>query len=113
VIIRVAGNLGGSVSAIDFTGGTITNPTYDPARFQIQYGGTNPVKLTGGASSASLIYAPKATASFSGSGDFYGAVVAGKISDMGGASIHYDRNLDRTALMAGNPTMGAFTWSAD
>jgi hypothetical protein len=32
---------------------------------------------------------------------------------MGGASIHYDRNLDRTALMAGNPTMGAFTWSAD
>jgi hypothetical protein len=29
---------------------------------------------------------------------------------MGGATIHYDRNLDREALTAGNPTLSSFTW---
>jgi hypothetical protein len=108
VIVQVAGK--DTNTPIDFTGGTISNLTYDPARFQLFYGGDKAVKLVGGAASASLVYAPNAEASFTGSGDFYGAVVAGKIADMGGASIHYDRNLDKEGLTAGNPTMSAFTW---
>jgi hypothetical protein len=56
------------------------------------------------------VYAPNSSASFGGGGDFYGAVVAGKITDMGGAFIHYDRNLDKEGLTAGNPTLSAFTW---
>ena len=110
VIFRVAGV--GQTTPIDFTGGTIANTTYDPARFQILYGGTGGMKLTGGSGSALLAYAPNSTAQFAGGNDFYGAVVAGTITDMGGASIHYDRSLNKKALMAGNPTMGSFTWKA-
>jgi hypothetical protein len=108
VIIQVAGQ--NSNTPIDFTGGAIINETYDPSRFQMFYAGDKNIKLAGGAASASLVYAPNATASFSGGGDFYGAVVAGRITDMGAANIHYDRNLDKEALMAGNPTMSSFTW---
>jgi PilX N-terminal len=108
VVVQVAGQ--NSNTPIDFTGGSISNPTYDPSRFQIFYAGDKNVKLTGGASSAALVYAPNASTSFGGGGNFYGAVVSGKVTDMGGASIHYDRNLDKEALAAGNPTMGSFTW---
>jgi hypothetical protein len=109
VIFHVAGE--GSVTRpIDFLGGSISNDTYDPSRFQFLYGGDKNIRLTGGSESAALIYAPNASGSFSGGGDFYGAVVTNKITDMGGASIHYDRNLDTEALMEGNPTLSAFTW---
>jgi hypothetical protein len=108
VIIKVAGQ--NTNNPIDLTGGTVSNLTYDPARFQMFYGGDKNVKLNGGAASASLVYAPNSSASFGGGGDFYGAVVAGKITDMGGAFIHYDRNLDKEGLTAGNPTLSAFTW---
>ena len=111
VIFRVAGV--GVNTPIDFTGGSITNTTYDPARFQILYAGTGNMKLVGGAGSAVLAYAPNASTSFAGGGDFYGAVVSGTITDMGGASIHYDRSLQKRTLMGGNPTMGSFTWKAD
>ena len=110
VVFQVAGQ--SSNTPIDFTGGAIANETYDPSRFQIFYAGDKNVKLTGGAASAALVYAPNSSTSFGGGGNFYGAVVAGKITDMGGASIHYDRNLDKEALIAGNPTLGAFTWSS-
>jgi hypothetical protein len=108
VVIQVAGQ--NSQTPIDFTGGSISNPSYDPSRFQIFYAGDKNVKLTGGASSAALVYAPNASTSFTGGGQFYGAVVAGVVTDMGGATIHYDRNLDREALTAGNPTLSSFTW---
>ena len=110
VIFQVAGQ--NSNTPIDFTGGAIANPTYDPSRFQMFYAGTKNVKLTGGASSAALIYAPNASTSFSGGGTFYGAVVAGKVTDMGGATINYDRNLETEALTAGNWTLGSFSWSS-
>jgi hypothetical protein len=108
VIIQVAGQT--TNTPIDFTGGTISNPTYDPSRFQIFYAGDKNVKLTGGAASSALVYAPNASTSFTGASTFYGAVVAGQITDMGGTTINYDRNLDKEALIAGNPTMSSFTW---
>jgi hypothetical protein len=110
VIFQVAGQ-GSNNTPIDFTGGSIVNSTYDPSRFQMFYAGTDNVKLTGGASSAALIYAPNASTSFSGGGQFYGAVVAGKVTDMGGAQINYDRNLETDTLTSGNWTMSSFTWS--
>jgi hypothetical protein len=70
------------------------------------------VKLAGGAMAAALVYSPKASASFTGGAEFYGAVVSGVITDMGGSTIHYDRNLDKKALMAGPPTMSEFTWKS-
>jgi Tfp pilus assembly protein PilX len=108
VIFNVAG--ASTNTPIDFTGGTISNTTYDPTRFQILYAGDKSIKLSGGSASSALVYAPNASGSFTGGAGFYGAVVAGKITDMGGATIHYDRNLDKKALMAGPPTMSEFTW---
>ena len=108
VIFQVAGQ--NTNTPIDLTGGSLSNPTYDPSRLRFFYAGDKQVKLTGGAGSATLVYAPNAVTSFGGGGDFYGAVVGGRITDMGGATIHYDRNLDKEALVAGNWTMGTFTW---
>jgi hypothetical protein len=95
---------------LDFTGGTAVNETYDPSNLQFIYGGTNNVKLTGGSAMAGLVYAPEASMSFAGSGDFYGAVIAKKVTDMGGAAIHYDRALETEGLTTGNFTMSSFSW---
>jgi hypothetical protein len=110
VIFKVAGQ--NQTTPIDFTGGTISNSTYDPSLMQFFYDGTGKIKLTGGSSSAAVVYAPSSSASFSGGSDFYGAVVAGVITDMGGARIHYDRRLSLNALTVGNPVMSAFSWSS-
>ena len=64
------------------------------------------------ASSAGLVYAPNAGISFTGGSTFYGSVVGGIIKDMGGATINYDRRLDKTALMQGPPVLSAFTWKS-
>ena len=115
VIFKVAGlaNNGNPLTtAVDFTGGSITNTTYDPSTFQILYDGPSNVKLAGGSSSAALVYAPSASVSFVGSSDFYGAVVSNKVTDMGGVQLHYDRSLQTDMLVAGNFTMGSFTWKS-
>jgi len=59
-----------------------------------------------------LVYAPNASASFTGNSDFYGAVVTNKVTDMGGVQLHYDRRLSTEQLVAGNFTMGSFTWKS-
>jgi hypothetical protein len=33
-----------------------------------------------------------------------------EMTGTGGSKIHYDRNLEKAALTAGNPMMSAFTW---
>jgi hypothetical protein len=99
-------------TAVDFTGGSITNNTFEPSKFQILYDGTSNIKLAGGSATAALVYAPNASASFVGSSDFYGAVVSNKVTDMGGVHLHYDRRLSTEQLVAGNFTMGSFTWKS-
>jgi hypothetical protein len=110
VIIRVAGT--DETTPIDLAGGTTVNTSYDPSHLQFIYRGTGDVKLTGGSESSELVYAPNAGVTFAGGADFYGAVVANVIKDMGGASIHYDRRLQRTAMTKGNPTLTTFSWSS-
>ena len=66
----------------------------------------------GGSASAALLYAPNASASFTGNSDFYGAVVSNKVTDMGGVHLHYDRRLSTEQLVAGNFTMGSFSWKS-
>jgi Tfp pilus assembly protein PilX len=110
VIFQVAGV--GVTTPIDMTGGSTTNTTFNPSALQFIYGGTGAVKLAGGSSSAALLYAPLATVTVTGNNDFYGAVVAGKVTDMGVAAIHYDRSLQNTATTAGNPMMDEFNWKS-
>jgi Tfp pilus assembly protein PilX len=108
VILQVAGQ--NQTVPIDFSGGGITNPSLDPSNFQITYGGTGTVKLTGNTQSAALVYAPNATSLFTGGSDYYGAVITRQLSATGGVALHYDRQLQRSMLIKSNPMMSAFTW---
>ena len=110
VVFKVAGV--GDATPIDFSGGTIVNPTFDPTAMQVLYGGNGTVKLTGGSDTSGLVVAPNANVTITGGGDFYGSVIAGTVSGTGGAAIHYDRSLLNRATTQGNPVLHQFTWSS-
>jgi PilX N-terminal len=113
VIIQVAGKDATGMDMavpITITGQGISNQSYTPENLQIVYAGTGEVKLAGGAETSALLYAPNASASFTGGSDWYGSVVVNKLKEGGGASIHYDRRLSKWAVVAGPQMMNAFTW---
>jgi hypothetical protein len=108
VVFKVAGV--GQTTPVDFSGGAISNPSFNPTAMQVYYGGTGTVKLTGGSDTSGLVVAPNSNVTISGGGDFYGSVIAGTVSGTGGAVIHYDRNLSRSSTTQGNPVLHQFTW---
>jgi Tfp pilus assembly protein PilX len=108
VIINIAGT--SQTTPVDLTGGGIINNSLLPSNLQILYGGTGNIKLAGGAAAAALIYAPNAPYSLTGGSDWYGAIIGGVLTDMGGTHIHYDRQLQNSAYLLGNFTLGSFTW---
>ena len=93
VIINVAGTNDGK--ALDFSGGSVTNPGGKPENLFFFYGGSGEIELTGDADSYGIIYAPNADAKLSGNGDWYGAMVVKTLKDEGNSALHYDRNLGR------------------
>ncbi len=109
VIINVTG--ANQPTPIDLSGQGISNPTYDPSLMQFNYAGTGQINIVGQGASASVVYAPNATASFKGNGAFYGSVIASQVTDVGNGAIHYDLKLKRKLFMVGNPTLNSFTWS--
>jgi hypothetical protein len=110
VTFKVAGV--GQSTPITITGQGLVNATFRPTDLQFIYGGTGQVKLAGGDNTAGLFYAPNATGSISGGADLYGAIVVKQLTETGGAAIHYDRSLSRTAMTAGNYMLSAFTWKS-
>jgi len=108
VILNVVGS--GQATPIDFTGGSVSNSSFDPTTFQVMYAGNGTVKLNGGAHTTAMIYAPNAAVSLNGGGDFYGSVVGSTIDDSGGAKIHYDRRLSGEFFVVGNAMMSSFSW---
>ncbi len=108
--IVVAGKSLGSTDPIDMSGGDINNNTYDPTKFMIKYNGSGNVSIGSNADAAALLYAPNATVGLSGNGDFYGAIIAGRVTSLGTSAIHYDRSLSKKATSAGSPVLGQFTW---
>jgi hypothetical protein len=113
VILNVA-DQGAVTTPITFTGnvtsGNVGSEQFNPSNFQILYAGTGEIKVAGSSALTAMIYAPNAAAKFTGGADFYGSVVAGTVSDTGGASIHYDRSLSSKFFTVGNPMMSAFNW---
>jgi hypothetical protein len=89
---------------------------YDSSKLQINYAGVGTIKITGNAATTAVIYAPRAAATLTGGGDFYGEVIANTVADTGGATIHYDSNLANRGLFVtvlytpGNPMLSSFTW---
>jgi len=108
VILNIVGT--GQATPVDFTGGSVTNSSFDPTTFQVMYAGTGTVKLNGGAHTTGMIYAPNAPVSLNGGGDFYGSVVGSTVDDSGGARIHYDRRLSSEFFVVGNAMMSSFSW---
>ncbi len=108
IILNVAGT--GSTPITMNGNSNINNYSLNPATFQILYAGTDQVTLNGGAAAAALLYAPNATVKFAGNSDFYGAVIANQITDMGGAAIHYDRRLQSEFYGLGNYMLSSFNW---
>ena len=108
VVLQVAGV--GQTTPIDFTGGTVSNPSFVSSRLQIVYGGTGTLKISGGSSTAMMVYAPAADAELVGGGSFYGSLLSETISVSGGTSVHYDRNAPRNFGTAGNFMLSSFTW---
>jgi Tfp pilus assembly protein PilX len=109
VILKVA-DQGNVSNPIDFRGGAVTNASFDPAHFQVDYAGTGGVQLNGGSQTSAMVYAPNAAVTFNGGGDFYGAVVGQTVKDTGGAKVHYDRHLATEFFLVGNALMSSFSW---
>ena len=100
----------GQSTVVDLTGSSIVNNSFDPSTFKILYPGTGNVVLNGGNQTTALLYAPNATAKFSGGGVWNGAVIVSKLTDLGGAVINYDRHLQVEIYQAGNYMLSSFTW---
>jgi hypothetical protein len=110
VIIKIAGQ--GQTTPLDLAGGGVSNPSFDPTKLQFIYGGTGTIKVTGGTDTAALVYAPNASASLAGaSTHFYGSLVSKYVTSTGGFNLYYDRRLQRSVGVPGNPTMTSFTWN--
>ncbi len=117
VIINIAGN-GNTGSPppplstpIDLTGGGLVNNTgFNAGSLQFIYGGSGTVKLAGGAKSTGVLYAPNSTLTMTGGANWYGAVITGNMSDMGGATINYDQNLQKQAATVSNWMLDSFSW---
>lgn len=108
VFMNVAGQ--SITTPIDLTGGSVSNPTFDPTNFHMIYGGTGGVQFNGGTSTAMLVYAPNADITVNGGGNVYGAIVGATVKDTGGALFHYDRRGQNDFFVAGNFMMSSFTW---
>jgi Tfp pilus assembly protein PilX len=110
VVLNIMGT--GQSTPVDFLGGAVSNPSYDPSNFRILYGGTGEMKLTGGSDTAAIVYAPRANAKITGNGDLWGSVLAAHVDIRGGAALHYDRRLNRDFFTIGPQMMSSFTWKA-
>jgi len=108
--MNVAGT-GVTGDVVDFTGGSTSNASFDPSRFQIFYAGTQRIKLVGGSQAAATVYAPNSDISISGGTDFYGSIL-GKTFDGGSnkLGLHYDRALASKFFMLQNHVMSSFSW---
>ena len=109
VILNIAAS--GTGTAVDISGGVLTNSTGIPSNFQIVYAGTSAITLKGGPGAFGVIYAPNAPITTNGTPDWYGAVIGSTFTDNGGSTIHYDDALSNSLQTVGNFMPINFSWS--
>jgi Tfp pilus assembly protein PilX len=113
VVVNIAGGPPSSPvgTPLDLTGGGLINTTgFNASSLQFIYGGSGTINIKGGANATGVIYAPKSTLSIAGGSTWYGAVIAGSMTNMGGATINYDQNLQKQAATVGSWMLDSFTW---
>jgi hypothetical protein len=108
VVMNIVGT--GKTNPIDFSGGSVSNPSFIPKNLQILYAGTAGVQISGGASTAVMVYAPNAAVSLVGGSGIYGSVMGATINDNGGTAVHYDRDLPTEFFTSWNSMLSAFSW---
>jgi len=111
VVLNLAGqSISSPNPVLDMSGGTLASG-FPPSCFEIVYGGTAPIILSGGTSAAGIVYAPNSAIKFTGGSSWFGAVIGASIDDTGGTQVHYDRTLGTKMYMAGNWVPLGFSWS--
>lgn len=81
-----------------------------PANFQIVYGGTGASSIVGNGTTQAVLYAPKSNVSVTGNGGLMGAVYGNTVSFVGGAQLHYDRQLADSLNTVGPYKTTSFSW---
>ncbi|MBI2818704.1 MAG: pilus assembly PilX N-terminal domain-containing protein [Acidobacteria bacterium] len=112
IVINIAGTgLQQSAPALDLGSGIVTNVSLNSSNLTFMYAGKNEVKLSGGAATASVVYAPNADIKFSGGGTFYGSIVGRTVTvTSSNLAINYDNKLKKKFYFPGQYMMQAFTW---
>jgi Tfp pilus assembly protein PilX len=110
VILNMAGGTGAS-SAVNFSGGTISNATGIASNFAILYAGSLPIALSGGTANYGVVYAPNSAINMSGSAPWYGAFVSKSYVSSGGSLLHYDLALNSSMLTMGSFAPINFSWN--
>jgi hypothetical protein len=82
----------GSQTPISISGQGLQSSSNIPNDFQINYGGTGTVQLSGNGASYAVVDAPNAALTVSGNGDFFGRVVGKTINYSGNGKFHFDKN---------------------
>ena len=77
----------------DSSGGGVTNTTAIASNFLLFVSGGGTVKISGGGAGYMAVHARDSDVTFSGGSDFWGAVIANKLDNTGGTSLHYDEAL--------------------
>jgi hypothetical protein len=98
VVLNISGGCPAPCSnpgpVLDLSGQSVNNLTLNANQFQINYGGTGAINITGNASTSYFVLnAPLAPVQISGNGAIFGAVVGNTIADVGNGAFHYDKSV--------------------
>jgi hypothetical protein len=83
---------------------------FDATSLTFLYSGTATLEFRGNSAAAATLYAPDAAIDLGGTADVYGSIVGKTVSSIGSVGIHYDRKLEGSTYVPGQPMVGTFTW---
>lgn len=96
-------------TVLDLSGNSVNNQSFNANQFQINYGGSGQINVTGNASSTYFILnAPNAGVKIAGNGAIFGAVLGKTIADVGNGSFHYDTSAKLAPASSGQLNLLSF-----
>jgi Tfp pilus assembly protein PilX len=94
----------GSATPLTMSGQSFASSDNIPNDFQINYGGTGKITLSGQSASYGIVDAPNASIDVSGQGDIFGRIIGKTLNWTGQGKFHFDR-----ASALGPPNNGPYT----